>query len=70
MCNVQNDRVYVLKKFIYSDESQKLFEREKNNYLNISHLFLPKFFCSLELNEKEKFLIIEYLPGKTLNKIE
>lgn len=41
-------------------ECMKLQDREINNYMRVSHPFLPQYYV--------KFIAIEYIQGKTLNK--
>lgn len=47
-------------------EQPKLFEREKKNYSEINHCLLPKFYGT---SEKEKYLVVEYINGQTLDHI-
>lgn len=62
--NIQNEKLYAKKvQHIPSTEITKLLKREINNYMNIQHPFLPKFYC---LNEAKHYSIIEFINGKTL----
>ena len=55
--------------FLKTNEEKKLYEREHDNYLNIHHPFLPRYFGTT-VYQSYRCLIIEYLEGKTLDKID
>ena len=52
---------------IINVDQPKLFYREKKNYSEISHPFLPKFY---DTPNKEKYLVMEYINGQTLDLID
>ena len=52
---------------IINVDQPKLFYREKKNYSEISHPFLPKFY---DTPNKEKYLVMEYINGQTLDHID
>lgn len=45
----------------------KLQDREINNYMRVSHSFLPQYYGEVQ-HDNGKFIVIEYIQGKTLNK--
>lgn len=46
---------------------QKRFKRERENYLKLNHPLLPKFYNS---PEGENYLVLEFINGLTLDKID
>ena len=67
--NFEKKDIMILKSFS-EDSKSKLFNREHNNYLNISHPFIPKYYGCATCNEKKNSLVIEYINGQSLEKIE
>lgn len=65
--HIKQGQLYAIKKPYKQDEAPKLIEREKNNYCNISHPFLCKFYG---VTENENFIVIEFIKGETLNNIK
>ena len=51
-----------------ANDNQKLFERERKNYLNINYTFLPRYFGRADYND-QKGLLIEYINGRSLENI-
>ena len=65
---IEMQELFVAKIFSPINKKTKLHSRELSNYSQIDHLFLPKFYGIL--NNKNKCLIIEYINGQSLSKIE
>lgn len=61
---IQQEKIYAIKCTL-NDQSY-LIEREITNYLSINHPYIVKYFGFFEINHK-KYLLLEYIPGKTLN---
>ena len=64
---IKQGRLCVIKKPHQRGDILKLIEREKNNYRMISHPFLSRFYG---ITEDEKFIVVEFINGETLNKIK
>ena len=65
---IETGHLYAIKNInSYDNEASKLIKREYENYLNINHPFIPKFYG---FQKKDNCLIIQYIHGKTLNKVE
>ena len=56
-------------KWFYGPESEKLFQRELKNYERICHPSLPRFYGKITKGGNP-CLIIEYIRGKTLEKVD
>ena len=66
--HIKKEELLVIKKPHYCDfESPKLMQRELNNYLQIKHPLIPKFYGKIK---NKDFIVIEYINGKTLSKID
>ena len=64
--HIKREELFVIKIGNLKDcEASKLFEREKSNYSQISHPFLPKYFGSFS-----NYQIIEFINGNALNDID
>ena len=59
---IPQKRLFVIKNIMKEDH---LFDREKNNYLQCQHPFIPRYIG----NDSENYLVIEYIQGNTLNYI-
>ncbi|KAK8840100.1 hypothetical protein M9Y10_031037 [Tritrichomonas musculus] len=57
---IPQKRLFVIKNIM---KENNLFEREKNNYLQCQHPFIPRYIG----NDSENYLVIEYIQGTTLN---
>ncbi len=66
---IQKEMICLMKTFSKTEEEKKLFEREHNNYLNIKHPLLPRYFGTAHYLSCN-CLIIEYLEGKMLCEID
>ncbi|KAK8850242.1 hypothetical protein M9Y10_018367 [Tritrichomonas musculus] len=62
---IEKEEICLLK-FFLTGEEDKLFERERNNYNNIHHPLLPRYFGTA-IYKSHKCLLIEYLVGKPLS---
>lgn len=62
--NIEKEKIFVLKN-VLKDNDNHLFEREEENYKNIHHPFICKYFGTLNVDHKN-CLIIEYIDGKDL----
>ena len=63
----EREEVYLVKKVKYNGTYYKnLMSREYQNYLEISHPFIPKFYGRVE---ETNSLVIEYIKGKPLCEI-
>ena len=68
MYHIELEQLFVLK--IFLDENvEKLFERERLNYQRIKHPFFPKYYGTAQYHSY-KAIVIEYIQGKTIDKIE
>ncbi|KAK8870232.1 hypothetical protein M9Y10_008109 [Tritrichomonas musculus] len=69
--HIEEERLVVIKTSNSSDT--ELIEREKNNFENISHPFIPTFYGIMKdqnQNQNQPSLVIEFINGHTLDKIE
>ena len=67
--HIEKEKLYVLKIYNNSYESEKLFNREKENYLSVHHPFLLKCLGCIEY-ESNNCLILEFIQGQTLDLIK
>lgn len=62
--HIKDEKLLILKTKRECDFN--LFQSEYENYLNVSHPFLLKFYGTVEYNSK-KWLILDYINGFTIN---
>ncbi|KAK8876323.1 hypothetical protein M9Y10_006521 [Tritrichomonas musculus] len=66
--HIKHGKLYVIKRpHFFDEELPKLIKREKDNYLQFKHPFLPKFYGTVE---NEEGIVIEFINGRTLNHIK
>ena len=63
----ENGKLFVIKK-IFKD-NEKLGNREINNYANIYHPLMPKYY-GIMIGNGLNYIVIEFINGKTLNEIK
>ncbi|KAK8839290.1 hypothetical protein M9Y10_032222 [Tritrichomonas musculus] len=51
-------------------ERQHLIERERRNYLSIRHPFIVQYIGYIEFANNQKYLLLEYVEGETLDKYD
>ena len=68
ICHLGLEQLFAMKVFSQM-EQEKLFEREKRNYEMIHHHSIPKFYGVGKIG-KDKCLLIEYIKGTSLGKID
>ena len=66
------EKIFAIKVIIVKNEEEKkkLFERERRNYLNIHHPLFLKYFGTTKIGSFKYCLVLEYLEGKTMDKID
>lgn len=66
--SIEKEELFVIKKRLYNDEKHDIHQREIYNYKKIQGYspFICKFYGSNQ-NCDEKFVILEFINGKTLN---
>ncbi|KAK8835991.1 hypothetical protein M9Y10_040188 [Tritrichomonas musculus] len=57
-------------KFPYQDLAGKLANREIDNYKIIDYPYIPKFYGIINNSNNQKYLVIEYIFGRTLQNIK
>ncbi|KAK8892772.1 hypothetical protein M9Y10_030014 [Tritrichomonas musculus] len=68
--HITSGKLCVIKKLHgNNNEADKLIQREADNYSNIRHPFLPNFYGTVK-NKNGKYIVIEFINGKTLYDIE
>lgn len=66
--HIEYEEIFAAK--IFDDFEQKAFQRENENYQNIQSIqMIPHFYCQAKM-VKNSCLIIEYIMGKSLDKIK
>ena len=66
--NIEKEELFIIKKPLKLDpEIDKLMKRELNNYSIINHMFLPKFYGTIN---KKNYLVIEFINGQSLLQIK
>ena len=66
--HIKLEQLFVLKHYLLSAESDKLFEREFGNYQKTRNLSIPRFYGKIKADGKQ-YLIIEYIRGLSLSNI-
>lgn len=62
---IERGELFALKKpHIFSEETDKLYKREVDNYKNIKHPLIPKFYGTIK---SKRYLFIEFINGLPLN---
>ena len=68
--NIEEEQLMVIKKHSLQDvDYHKLKAREIDNYENTSHPLIPTFFGTME-QDGQQSIIIEFINGQTLEKVE
>ncbi|KAK8895708.1 hypothetical protein M9Y10_013592 [Tritrichomonas musculus] len=63
---IEYEKLVVIKKYIsLNPEVEKLMKREIENYEEIQHPFIPKFYGKIQYNDLS-YPVIEFINGKTL----
>lgn len=65
--NIETEELMIIKKIRNNTENCILFYREFDNYVDLGH---PLFPILHGINEKEQYLVIEYVNGRTLLSIK
>lgn len=66
---IKTEDIFSLKELFDYEGKKYLFERERQNYLQLRHPFLLKFYGTAQIND-HKGLLIEYINGHSLNQIK
>ncbi|KAK8850178.1 hypothetical protein M9Y10_018301 [Tritrichomonas musculus] len=66
--HISKEEIFALKIPYY--ESQNLIERERRNYLNIRYPFIVQYIGYIKFTNYPKYLLLEYVEGKTLDKYD
>ena len=66
------EKVFAIKIIIIKkeEETKKIFERERRNYMNIHHPLFLKYFGTTKIGSFQYCLVLEYIEGKTMDKID
>ena len=64
--HIEKEEILVIKQY-YSNDLEKLLNREKENYNVIKHEYLPKFYGTTEV---DNFVVIEFIDGQNLMDIK
>ena len=65
--NIETEELMIIKKIRNNTENCILFYREFDNYIDLGHPLFPLLYG---INEKEQYLVIEYVNGRTLLSIK
>ncbi|KAK8843898.1 hypothetical protein M9Y10_024980 [Tritrichomonas musculus] len=66
--HIEFEELFAMKIF-NGNENSRLIEREKRNYKILDHPLIPKCYYIGTVN-REEFILIEYIKGKSLDKIK